>query len=82
MSSLGAVGNGLAKGAIAFNESNLRAPTGGGGGGRVIPQSMQSGGNQDLDGLFSQLDKYFANRAGGIDPNKVKTQGTQVNYEF
>jgi len=81
MSSLGAVGNGLAKGAIAFNESNLRSPTGGGGGGRVMPQSTQNSG-EDLDGLFSQLDKYFANRAGGIDPNKVKTQGTQVNYEF
>lgn len=82
MGSMGSIAGGLGRAAMSFNESNMRSPTGGGGGGVIKPQSMSSGDGQDLDSLFKQLDKYFANRAGGIDPNKVKAQGTQVNYEF
>lgn len=79
MSDLTSAGKGLARSAVAFNESNLRSRAGGGG---IVPQSMQNSAGQDLEGLFSKLDRYFAHRAGGIDPNKVKAQGTQVNYEF
>lgn len=68
--------NGLANMATSFNESNLRAPTGGAIG-TVRPQS-QGGKADDYDAIGEYVRKALDERFG---PNgKLKPQGTRVDY--
>lgn len=67
------IGNGLAKAATSFNESNLRAPTGGAIG--SMPQNAGGGQDDDFNAL---LDKYLPQIFGqkGTTP-----QGTRIAYD-
>lgn len=69
--------NGLANMATAFNESNLRAPTGGAVG-SVRPQS-QSGAATGEDAIGEYIRKALDERFG--PSGTVKPQGTRVSYD-
>lgn len=67
--------NGLANMATSFNESNLRAPTGGASG-AVKPQSM-GGQTDEYDALGEYVRKALDARFG--PSGTVKPQGTRLN---
>ena len=69
--------NGLANAATSFNESNLRAPTGGAVG-SIRPQS-QSGAATGEDAIGEYIRKALDERFG--PSGTVKPQGTRVSYD-
>lgn len=69
--------NGLANAATSFNESNLRAPTGGAVG-SIRPQS-QSGAATGEDAIGEYIRKALDERFG--QSGTVKPQGTRVSYD-
>lgn len=68
-----AIGNGLGKMATSFNESNLRAPTGGAVG--SMPRQNGAGQEDEFDTL---LNKYLPQLFGkkGVTP-----QGNRISYD-